>query len=188
MSKDLKSPWQSVYYAFQERSEATERETRDLFFSLCFLVSLRIYYIPWVFFLSLDKRLTCISLWRSCFVLWWWCKCMRCLWWNQQLINRIYTYIPQPLYYLCLASTMATHPYSEFSHYTTSYRCSIGLRSGGYGVNLRWFDLRHIKCYPAESSHQKMGHIVVVKGWTWWATILWYTVVFKRSLLGTKGP
>lgn len=39
MSKDLKSPWQSVYYAFQERSEATERETRDLFFSLSGRVS-----------------------------------------------------------------------------------------------------------------------------------------------------
>ncbi len=68
---------------------------------------------------------------------------------------------------------------------TTSQRCSIGLRSGDcveaiwvkwthchvQETSLRWFELCDRVHYPAGSSHQKMGTLVI-KGYTWSATIL----------------
>ncbi len=70
------------------------------------------------------------------------------------------------------------------SRSTTSQRCSIGLRSGDCGgylskVNslscsrnsLRWFELCDMVHYAAGSSFRRW-YTVVIKGWTWSATIL----------------
>ncbi len=81
------------------------------------------------------------------------------------------------------------------SRSTTSQRCCIGLRSGDCGVkwthchvqknSLRWFELCDMLHYPAGSSIRRW-YTVVIKGWTWSATILRSAVVFKQCSLGTK--
>ncbi len=80
----------------------------------------------------------------------------------------------------------------RISRSTTSQRCSIGLRSGDCGgrlskVNslscLRWFELCCIILLEVASED---GYTLVIKGWTWSATILRSAVFFKRCSIGTK--
>ncbi len=54
-------------------------------------------------------------------------------------------------------------------------------------TSLRWFELcghAALSCWK----YIRRWYTVVIKGWTWSATILRYTVAFKRCSIGTKGP
>ncbi len=52
-------------------------------------------------------------------------------------------------------------------------------------ISLSWFELWHgaLSCWKYSSED---GYTVVIKGWTWSATILRYAVAFKRCSIGTK--
>ncbi len=84
------------------------------------------------------------------------------------------------------------------SRSTTSQRCSIGLRSGDCGGHLS--KVNSLSCSRNQSEmiwalwhgalscwkYIRRWYTVVIKGWTWSATILRWTVAFKRSSIGTK--
>ncbi len=88
----------------------------------------------------------------------------------------------------------------RISRSTTSQRCSIGLRSGDCGGYLSkvnslscsrnqsemiwalWHGALSCWKYPSEDVYT-----VVIKGWTWSATILREAVALKRCSIGTKG-
>ncbi len=85
------------------------------------------------------------------------------------------------------------------SRSTASQRCSIGLRSGDCGGYLS--KVNSLSCSRNQSEmiwalwhgalscwkYIRRWYTVVIKGWTWSATILRKTVVFKRCTIGTKG-
>ncbi len=86
----------------------------------------------------------------------------------------------------------------RISRSTTSQRCSIGLRSGDFGGHLS--KVNSLSCSRNQSEmiwalwrciillevSSEDGCTVVIKGWTWSATILRKAVVFKRCSIGTK--
>ncbi len=89
---------------------------------------------------------------------------------------------------------------TQISHSTTSQRCSIGLRSGYCGGHLS--KVNSLSCSRNQSEmiwalwhgalscwkYIRRWYTVVIKGWTWSATILRKAVAFKRCSIGTKGP
>ncbi len=86
------------------------------------------------------------------------------------------------------------------SRSTTSQRCSIGLRSGDCGGHLS--KVNSLSCSRNQSEmiwalwhgalscwkYIRRCYTVVIKGWTWSATILRQAVVFKRYSIGIKWP
>ncbi len=81
------------------------------------------------------------------------------------------------------------------SRSTTSQRCSIALRSGDCGGHLS--KVNSLSCSRDDLSFvtwciillevaSEDEYTVVIKGWTWSATILREAVVFKRCSIGTK--
>ncbi len=88
----------------------------------------------------------------------------------------------------------------QISRSTTSQRCSIGLRSGDCRGHLS--KVNSLSCSRNQSEMIwalwrciillevaiRRLYTVVIKGWTWSATILRSAVAFKRCSIGTKGP
>ncbi len=86
------------------------------------------------------------------------------------------------------------------SRSTTSQRCSIGLRSADCGGHLS--KVNSLSCSRNQSEmiwalwhgslscwkYIRRWYTVVIKGWTWSATILRSAVAFKRCSIGTQGP